>query len=366
MHLVVFGLCLSSSWGNGHATLWRGLLKALTKRGHSVTFYERDVPYYASTRDAWQPPENVSLKLYAEWNDVRAEAARELSHTDVAVTTSYSPDGISSARLMFDSRVEIKAFYDLDTPVTLSALGKGLPVPYLLPEGLGAFDIVLSYTGGRALHDLREKLGARCVAPLYGWVDADVHKPARPLAEFRSDLCYLGTYAADRQHALTELLVKTARTQPSNRFAIGGAQYPDNFPWTDNIFFVRHLPPSLHAAFFCSARMTLNVTREAMARYGYCPSGRLFEAAACGAPILTDSWQGLDTFFEPGTEILPVSTSEDVVKALAISDQELMRMAQAARARVLQFHTAEKRAEEFENILACAGRPMENLHQAVG
>ena len=350
MHLVVFGLCISSSWGNGHATLWRGLVKALAARGHTVTFYEKDVPYYASTRDGWEPPSGISLKLYADWEQVRVDAERELAQADVAMTTSYCGDGRAAAQLVFDSRADIKAFYDLDTPVTLQALDAGNVVPYLPADGLKDFDVVLSYTGGRALDELQSKLGARAVAPLYGWVDADTHRPAEPLADFRSELCYLGTYAADRQQALNDLLVEPARQQPGKRFAIGGAQYPDDFPWTENIFFVRHLPPSLHAAFFCSGRMTLNVTRKAMAQYGYCPSGRLFEAAACGAPVVSDWWPGLDSFFEPGREIMAVESTGDVIDALATPDEELRRMARAARERVLAFHTAERRAVELEQI----------------
>ena len=355
MRLVIFGLCLSSSWGNGHATLWRGLVKALARRGHRITFYEKDVPYYASTRDGWEAPEGVSLRLYGDWDEVKAEAAREVAGAGVAMTTSYCGDGVAASRLVLDSSAGVKAFYDLDTPVTLSALETGVGVPYLLPEGLGGFDVVLSYTGGRALDELQERLGARVVAPLYGWVDEETHRPARGLDEFRAELCYLGTYAADRQAALNELLVETARRETGKRFAIGGAQYPDDFPWTENIFFVRHLPPALHPAFFCSARMTLNVTREAMARYGYCPSGRLFEAAACGAPIVTDWWEGLDTFFAPGEEILPVHGTADVQAALGLGDEELGRMARAARERVLACHTAGKRAVELEEILSRVG-----------
>ena len=350
MHLVVFGLCMSSSWGNGHATLWRGLVTALARRGHTITFYEKDAPYYASNRDGWQPPGGVRLRLYRDFADIRGEAERELRHTNLALSTSYCQDGIVAARTLLDSAAEIKAFYDLDTPVTLSTLHSGMQVAYLPPEGLAAFDLVLSYTGGRAIEELKTRLGARRVAPLYGWVDTEIHSPAPPMEEFRAELCYLGTFAADRQQVLEDLFVNAARSQPAKRFAIGGAQYPEDFPWTPNIFFVRHLPPSLHPAFFCSARATLNVTREAMARYGFCPSGRLFEAAACGAPILSDQWEGLDTFFHPGTEILAVTGTADVLNALALTDKELAAIATAARERALQCHTAAQRVLELEAI----------------
>jgi spore maturation protein CgeB len=352
MHFVVFGLCVSSSWGNGHATLWRGLIKALVKRGHTLTFYERDAPYYASSRDGWETPSGADLRIYDRFEEVREKANHELQHTDLAIVTSYCPDGVAASALVLDSRASIKAFYDLDTPVTLDALRSGREVSYLPAEGLVRFDLVLSYTGGQALSELKMRLGARIVAPLYGWVDTETHRPEHPLAEFRSELCYLGTFAKDRQVALNELFVHTARAQPAKRFAIGGAQYPEDFPWTENIFFVRHLPPSLHPAFFCSSRATLNVTRQAMAQYGFCPSGRLFEAAACGAPILSDWWEGLDTFLTPGSEILPVHHTNDVLEALSLSDSELKRIAAAAMERVLASHTAETRAIELETIFA--------------
>ena len=353
MHLVIFGLSISSSWGNGHATIWRGLLKALAAAGHTATFYERDVPYYASSRDVWECPFGIRLRLYQSLDDIQAEAAAEINSADVAMCTSYCPDGIAASRLILDSHAPVRAFYDLDTPVTLDALQAGRPVPYLPPEGLSGFDLVLSYTGGRALDELQTRLGARLVAPLYGAVDPDLHTPSPPREEFRSALCYLGTYAEDRQAALEELFVKPAHARPDLRFALGGAQYPHEFPWTANIFFVRHLPPSLHPAFFGSSRMTLNVTRRAMAAYGYCPSGRLFEAAACGTPILTDGWEGLDTFFKPGAEILRVDTAADVLRALDMPDSQLASIAAAARARTLREHTARQRVAQLEAI--CEG-----------
>jgi spore maturation protein CgeB len=351
MRLVIFGLTLSSSWGNGHATLWRGLLKALAARGHTAIFYEKDVAYYAGARDEWEPPRGVRLQLYGELEEVRSDVRAELAQADAAIITSFCPDALGACRLIFDSRTAIKIFYDLDTPVTLDALECGARVSYLPEEGLGSFDLVLSYTGGRALDELRSRLGARRVAPLYGWVDPESHRAVPPHDEFRCTLSYLGTFAADRQPALEELLLHPARVRCGERFLIGGAQYPQNFPWSENIYFVRHLPPELHAAFFCSCRATLNVTRRAMARYGFCPSGRLFEAAACAAPILTDCWDGLECFFLPGPEVIPVRCAGDVLDALSLGDHELRAIGQAARERALEQHTGTARAMEFETLL---------------
>lgn len=351
MKLVIFGLTISSSWGNGHATLWRGLCNALNRRGHRFAFFERDVPYYAAHRDLAELT-GGELCLYADWTDAIPAAKRQLSDADVAIVTSYCPDGIAASEIVLQSAVPVRAFYDLDTPVTLARLQAGEAIGYIGPRGLRDFDLVLSYTGGAALRALRERLGARHVAPLYGSVDPDVHRPVAPIATYRADLSYLGTYAPDRQEALATLLIAPAERLSDRRFVIGGAAYPSAFPWAPNIYFVRHLPPAEHAAFFSSSRLTLNVTRAAMARMGYCPSGRLFEAAACGAPILTDDWEGLQTFFEPGREVLVAATTDDSVAAIGRSDDDLRRLARRARERTLDQHTAERRVEDLEAILA--------------
>jgi spore maturation protein CgeB len=350
MKLVVFGLSISSSWGNGHATLWRGLCRALSGRGHHVVFFERDLPYYASHRDATELP-GCELRLYSDWLEVLPHARAELADAEVGLVTSYCPDGEAASEAVVSSRCWRAVFYDLDTPITLERLRAGEPVPYLGPRGLRDFDLVLSYTGGRALDELRARLGARRVAPLYGSVDPDRHGPAAPVARYRGDLSYLGTYAEDRQAALEQLLVEPARRAPQARFLIAGALYPQGFPWTPNIFFLRHLPPAEHPAFYSSSRLTLNVTRRAMAEMGYCPSGRLFEAAACGAPLLSDRWEGLDSFFRPGEEILIARHPEDALAAIALPDAVLAEVAQAARRRTLDEHTAGRRARELESAL---------------
>lgn len=354
MRFVIFGLTVTSSWGNGHATLWRSLLKAMSRRGHKVTFYEKNVSYYADTRDGWVPPAGTMLRLYNSLRDVAHDVSRDLDSADVAICTSYCPDGLDASRMILSSRAGVKAFYDLDTPVTLKALQDDEVVPYLPAEGLGGFDLVLSYTGGRALDELQLRLGAKLVAPLYGCVDPEVHCPVAPMQEFRGALSYLGTYAQDRQRTLEELFVRPAGLLSGERFVIAGAQYPDNFPWRENIFFVRHLSPSLHSALFCSSRATLNITRASMSEYGYCPSGRLFEAAACRAAIVSDWWEGLDSFFTPDREILRADSAEDVLRALSLSDVELHEMGSAARLRVLECHTANRRVAELEKICESA------------
>ncbi|WP_433929071.1 glycosyltransferase [Sorangium cellulosum] len=350
MRLVIFGLTISSSWGNGHATLWRGVISALGRAGHRVTFFERDVPYYAAHRDLFSLSHGNELRLYASFEDVLPDARRAVAEADAAMVTSYCPDGGPATELVLESRA-LKVFYDLDTPVTLDRIDAGQSVGYIGPRGLVDFDCVLSYTGGEALAQLQAKLGARRVFPLYGSADPEVHRPVAPREEFRGDLSYLGTYAADRQEALSTLFLEAARRLPDRRFVIGGSLYPENFPWAPNIYYMRHVAPPDHPAFYCSSPLTLNVTRGAMAAMGYCPSGRLFEAAACGTPILSDSWEGLDRFFTPGKEILVATTTDEAVAALSLPAGEVAAIARAARERVLAEHSAARRAEELVAIL---------------
>lgn len=350
MKLVIFGLTISSSWGNGHATLWRGLCRALLRRGHRVVFYERDVPYYREHRDLAELPGGGRLVLYPDWDAVAASALEDLADADAAVVTSYCPDGVIASERVLDSPARQRVFYDLDTPVTLARLAAGESVPYIGAAGLGGFDLVLSYTGGAALDALKTRLGARRVAPLYGGVDPEAHRPDTPQPQYRAALSYLGTYAEDRQSALEALFVEAARCMPERRFVIGGAQYPHDFPWAPNIHFVRHLSPAEHPSFFSSSSFTLNVTRQSMAAMGFCPSGRMFEAAACGAPIISDGWIGLDSFFEPGTEIVVVRGTEEVMAALDMSEGERLRLARCARERVLEEHTLERRAKRLLDL----------------
>lgn len=290
--------------------------------------------------------------LYSEWDDVRPLAWSSVFEADAAIVTSYCPDALAATELMLGQDRATPVFYDLDTPVTLAKLQSGESVPYIGQTGLEGFALVLSFTGGQRLFDqFRNKLGARDIRPLYGHVDPDVHRPVPAQAHFRADLSYLGTYSEDRQRALEELFVAPACFRHDLRFLIGGAQYPADFPWSSNIYFVRHLPPSEHAPFFASSRLTLNVTRPAMAEMGWCPSGRLFEAAACGVPLLSDSWTGIESFFAPGEEIMLAQDAQDTLAALQLAREELSIMARRARERTLDQHSSDRRATELVALL---------------
>lgn len=350
MKLVIFGLTISSSWGNGHATLWRGLCRALAARSHRVVFFEHDVEYYRKTRDLFAL-EGGELVLYPSWAEVTARAAREIADSDAAIVSSFCPDGESAADLVLEQARGRRVFYDLDTPVTLASLEQGNRPPYLPRDGLAGFDLVLSFTGGKALDALGIRLGARRVAPLYGHVDPAVHRPTSPDARFRADLSYIGTYSGDREAAVDELFFAPARALTRRRFLLAGSMYPDVERWPPNVSHRPHLPPDAHPALFCSSRVTLNVTRGTMARFGYCPSGRLFEAAACAAALASDWFEGLDGFFTPGTEVHVVRQREDVIALLGTSDRELAHCAEAARERALACHTATARAESLERLL---------------
>jgi spore maturation protein CgeB len=269
--------------------------------------------------------------------------------------TSYCPDGVEASELCLESNVALKVFYDLDTPVTLSTLESGEHPTYIGKDGLGAFDLVLSFTGGAALDALKTELGARRVAALYGHVDPMVHRPEMPGERYQASLSYLGTYAVDRQDRVEELFLTPARKCKDARFVLGGPMYPDTDRLPSSVAYFPHVAPHEHPAFFCSSKLTLSVTRKAMARLGYCPSGRLFEASACGVPIASDWFDGLDQFFEIGRELLVVKTADDVLAALALGD-ELRKVARRGRERTLSEHTAERRVLELERLLADSRR----------
>ncbi|MBV9300855.1 MAG: glycosyltransferase [Acidobacteriaceae bacterium] len=364
MKIVIFGLSISSAWGNGHATLLRGLFRALNKRGHRIHFFERDVPYYAAHRDAESLP-FAHLHFYSDWQVNLELAKRELSDADAGIVTSYCPDGPDAAHLVLSSDLPRTVFYDMDTPVTLGRLARGESVEYLPPEGLAQFDLVLSYTGGAALDQLREKLGARCVSALYGCVDPENHHHVDPSLQFAADLSYLGTYSADRQAALENLLISPARLLPERNFLIAGAMYPSPESWPANIKYFGHVSPPEHSAFYSSSPLTLNITRASMAAMGYCPSGRLFEAAACGTAVLSDWWTGLDLFFRPGEEILIATSTQDAVSAIAKQTAMLRRIGARARERALDCHTAEIRAQQLIDLLEAPSDQREDMQAAV-
>jgi spore maturation protein CgeB len=328
----------------------RGLFRALHQQGHELHFFERDVPYYASHRDAESLP-YVHLHLYSDWGAVWPEAQQQIQHADVAVVTSYCPDGAQASELILSANVPRSIFYDMDTPVTLNRIDRGDQVEYIPQNGLSGFDLVLSYTGGEALRQLKEKLGARRVAPLYGWVDPAVHHRVPSSKGFEADLSYIGTFSADRQPALEAMLLSPALRLPNRSFLIAGAMYPDPASWPANVRHFEHVAPPDHAAFYSSSPITLNITRSSMAAMGFCPSGRLFEAAACGTAVLSDWWRGLDFFFTPGDEILVANSTTEAMRVLTQNRADWERLGARAQERALDCHTAAVRANRLLSLI---------------
>ena len=344
LRLVVLGLSLSSSWGNGHATTYRALLRAFAERGHAVLFLEREVPWYAEHRDLTEP-DFCDLAFYSDLADLERLRSR-IASADAVIVGSYVPEGVAVGRRVRAWNRGVCAFYDIDTPVTLAKL-EARDHEYIAPDLIRAYDLYLSFTGGPTLRRIEERYGSPAARQLYCSVDPEAYPALK--REARWDLSYLGTYSADRQPTLARLLVEPARRAPHLRFAVAGPQYPRDIAWPHNVERIEHVAPAEHPAFYAASRYSLNVTRADMIRAGYSPSVRLFEAAACGSPILTDRWKGLQTVLVPGREILPVDTAADVLALLeGQPEAERLRVAAAARARVLAGHSAAHRAAELE------------------
>ena len=342
LRLVFLGLSITSSWGNGHATTYRGLVRELAARGHEVLFLERDVPWYASHRDLPQPPYGRT-ELYRDLEDLE-RFEDEVREADAVIVGSYVPEGVAAGAWVLKTAEGLTAFYDIDTPVTLTKLARG-EYDYLSPELIPRYDLYLSFTGGPTLEHLERHHGSPRARALYCSVDPALYYPEE--TEARWDLGYLGTYSEDRQGTLEKLLLEPARRRPEGKFTVAGPLYPEATVWPENVARTEHLPPAQHRHFYNAQRFTLNVTRADMRRAGYAPSVRLFEAAACGVPIVSDTWEGLETFFEPSEEILLARSPEDTLRYLDLDEAARREIGARARARVLDGHTAAHRAGEL-------------------
>lgn len=347
MKIVLLGLSITSSWGNGHATNYRALVRELDRRGHEVLFLERDVPWYAAHRDLANPPWGRTI-LYGSVVELELHA-RELASADLVVVGSYVPEGVAVGAWAAATASCPVAFWDIDTPVTLSKL-EARDEEYLSADLVRRYDLYLSFTGGPILSTLEDVWGARRAEPFYCMVDTDSYYPGASRELFLAG--YLGTYSADRQAHVEQLLLEPARRLPQHRFVLAGPQYPADLPSPPNVERIEHVQPSAHRSFYLSQAFTVNVTREAMRRWGWSPSVRLFEAAACCTPVVSDRWDGLDAFFEPGREIL---VADDAGAAVEIFTQtpepERRAVARRARTRVLAEHTAARRAEQLESYV---------------
>jgi spore maturation protein CgeB len=350
MKLVVLGLSLSSSWGNGHATTYRALLKAFARRGHEILFLERDVPWYRNNRDI-ADTNYRRLEYYGSLDELDWWR-EEIRCAHAVIVGSYVPDGVEVGRYVQHNARGVTAFYDIDTPVTLAKLERG-DFEYLSPEIILDYDLYLSFTGGPTLRRIEQQYGSPMARALYCSVDPESYAPLN--VPKRWDLSYLGTYSDDRQPTLDKLLIEPARRLPHLRFCVAGPQYPDGIDWPPNVERIEHLPPTEHARFYAASRFTLNVTRADMIAAGWSPSVRLFEAAACATPVISDTWEGIDSLFAPGSEIILADSTDDVIERLT-STQDAEAIGRAARVRILSAHTADHRAAELESYIDEASR----------
>jgi spore maturation protein CgeB len=360
MKIIVLGLSITSSWGNGHATTYRGLLRELVRRGHEVCFLERNKPWYAKNRDLYRLP-GCEISLYESLSELQKRFGERIAEAGAVIVGSYVPEGIAIGIWVTSLASGVTAFYDIDTPVTLAALREEA-CAYLTGELVGAYDLYLSFTGGAMLESLERRYGAQRAAPLYCSVDPGLYFPEE--IDRRWELGYLGTYAADRQPALEELLMRVAEELENCRFVVAGSQYPESIAWPRNIERIQHIAPAAHRLFYLQHRFALNLTRAAMIAAGYSPSVRLFEAAACGVPIISDRWPGIETFFAPGEEILVADRTSEVLAILReYSEAERLEIGRRARKRVLLHHTAAHRARELEEMIQRVAKSKGSLLQ---
>lgn len=351
MKIVIYGLTITSSWGNGHATTYRSLAKALARNKHQIVFIEKDVEWYRSNRDLPEP-EFCTVELYSEWAESVQTLIELAADADAIVIGSYYPDAIPVTRELLHAGYGPLIFYDIDTPITVSQLRSSGRTGYLDPDLIPYYSTYLSFTGGPVLRQIEETFGSPKAIPFYCSVDPDIYKPSPILEEFRCDLSYLGTYAKDRQPKLMQLLNGAAALLPECQFLVAGPQYPKGLVWRPNVGRIIHVSPSWHPSFYSSSRFTLNLTRENMAAAGYSPSVRLFEASACGAAILSDEWPGLDEFLTPGEEVLLPRDEQELVEILkTFPESERKKLGQRARDRILANHTAAHRARQFEEVV---------------
>lgn len=345
LDIVILGLSITSSWGNGHATTYRGLVRELAARGHRVLFLERDASWYADNRDLAEPPYGQTV-LYSSLEELKDRFTQQVRSADLVMVGSYVPEGVAVGQWVTATAHGATAFYDIDTPVTLAKLARG-DYEYLTPELIPCYGCYLSFTGGPTLRRLERHFGSPMARPLYCSFDPGLYHPEE--TEHRWELGYMGTYSDDRQPTVERLLLEPARMWSKGRFVVAGPQYPKEIRWPRNVKRFQHLEPAKHREFYNAQRFTLNVTRADMICAGWSPSVRLFEAAACGTPILSDSWPGLESFFKIGEEILTVRDPREVLQYLRdIPERERRELGQRARARVLREHTAAHRAEELE------------------
>jgi spore maturation protein CgeB len=352
MNIAFFGSSLVSSYWNGAATYYRGLLKALASLGHAITFYEPDAYERQQHRDISDPAWARVVVYPATLESLQRCMDDAVRHADVLVKAS----GVGVLDAELETRVPelarpgmITIYWDVDAPATLDALERD--TAHHLRRMISHYDLVLTYGGGEPVVNAYRAFGARYCEPIYNALDPETHYPVGADPAFACNLSFLGNRLPDRETRVEEFFLRPARALPDMSFLLGGSGWePRAMP--ANVRVLGHVGTGEHNAFFCSATATLNINRASMARYGFSPPTRIFEAAGAGACIITDSWAGIEQFLEPGTEILVAQNGDAVISALrGLDPARRERLARGARKRILSQHTYLHRARRVHELL---------------
>ena len=347
MRIAWFGSSLVSAYWNGAATYYRGLVRALHERGHHVTFFEPDAFERQQHRDL-DDPEWADVVVYEpeRWE----EALGGARGNDVVVKASGV--GVLDAELeagVLELGTAATIFWDVDAPATLARMeaDEDDALRALVPR----YDLVLTYGGGDPVVERYRALGARDCVPVYNALDPETHHPVEPDPRFRCDLAFLGNRLPDREARVDEFFLRTAELAPERSFLLGGSGWDDK-PLPPNVRNLGHVSTRDHNALNVTPLAVLNVSRESMAANGYSPATRVFEAAGAGACLVTDAWEGIELFLEPGHEVLVAADGAEVAELLrGLDAQRAREIGEAARARVLREHTYARRAAEVEELL---------------
>lgn len=352
LKIAFFGSSLVSAYWNGAATYYRGILRALHARGHRVTFYEPDAYDRQRHRDI-PDPEWARVIVYSAAGTEGVRGALESARgADLVVKASgvgVFDELLEEAVLEFRRCGTRVLFWDVDAPATLErVLGDPRdPFRALIPQ----YDLILTYGGGDRVIRAYEALGARRCVPIYNGFDPETHHPTTPDPRFEGDLGFLGNRLPDREVRVEAFFFQAAAMRPERRFLLGGNGW-ETRPLPANVVRLGHVYTRDHNAFNVTPRAVLNIARESMARYGYSPATRVFEAAGAGACLISDAWEGIEQFFEPNAEILVARNGSDVAAWLdALSPERARKIGEAARRRALAEHTYARRVAQLEEVL---------------
>jgi spore maturation protein CgeB len=357
MNIAFFASSLVSAYWNGAATYYRGIVRALHRRGHHVTFYESDAYDRQKHRDI-PDPDWAQVVVYSSngTDDVR-RCLEDAADADLIVKASGNgvfDELLEAAVLDLKTSRNLVAFWDVDAPATLQRIGRNPADPFnaLVPR----FDLILTYGGGDPVVQAYEAFGARRCVPIYNGLDPSTHHPVPRENRFEADLSFLGNRLPDREARVENFFLDPAAVLPAKRFLIGGNGWQDK-AMPSNVTNVGHVYTRDHNAFNCSPLAVLNVNRDSMASNGFSPATRVFEAAGAGACLITDSFIGVEEFFEPDEEILVARDGDEVVYHLSsLTPRHAATIGRRALERALAEHTYDHRVELLEEVLSCARR----------